>query len=154
MEDPSGCGRGREKATLLPSCCQRAHVCRSDPSYATLLTHLHLRLHLHLHLLNHSSDSYATGGLDIPIDRPLIKRDWRFGHYETEGLQDPISKLVRLAITICTFGLLKRKGQKGGKKAEKDTRALQNSGHQLPSGPRSAGGKMDQDLVMALALEK
>ena len=119
-----------------------------------ILGHATLLTHLHLHLPNHTSDLYATGGLDVPIDRPLIKRDWRFGHYETEGLQDPVSKLVRLAITICTFGLLKRKGKNGGKKAEKDSRAVQNSGHRLPSGASSVGGKMDQDLVTALALEQ
>ncbi|KAF8644477.1 hypothetical protein HU200_066444 [Digitaria exilis] len=28
-------------------------------------------------------------GLDRPIQRPFILRDWRFGHYEMEGLQDP-----------------------------------------------------------------
>ncbi|XP_023006537.1 beta-glucosidase-like SFR2, chloroplastic [Cucurbita maxima] len=36
-----------------------------------------------------------AGGLDEPIQRPYAKRDWRFGHYEMEGLQDPLSRLCR-----------------------------------------------------------
>jgi beta-glucosidase/6-phospho-beta-glucosidase/beta-galactosidase len=36
-----------------------------------------------------------AGGLDEPIRRPYIDRDWRFGHYEMEGLQDPLSRLSR-----------------------------------------------------------
>lgn len=36
-----------------------------------------------------------AGGLDEPIWRPYIKRDWRFGHYEMEGLQDPLSRFTR-----------------------------------------------------------
>lgn len=36
-----------------------------------------------------------AGGLDEPIWRPYIKRDWRFGHYEMEGLQDPLSRFAR-----------------------------------------------------------
>ncbi|KAK4782795.1 hypothetical protein SAY86_007169 [Trapa natans] len=36
-----------------------------------------------------------AGGLDIPIERPFICRDWRFGHYEMEGLQDPLSRFSR-----------------------------------------------------------
>ncbi|KAK6913649.1 Glycoside hydrolase family 1 [Dillenia turbinata] len=44
--------------------------------------------------VNKDGFMYA-GGLDEPILRPYIKRDWRFGHYEMEGLQDPLSKLSR-----------------------------------------------------------
>lgn len=36
-----------------------------------------------------------AGGLDKPIWKPFIKRDWRFGHYEMEGLHDPLSRLSR-----------------------------------------------------------
>ncbi|XP_010914646.1 beta-glucosidase-like SFR2, chloroplastic isoform X4 [Elaeis guineensis] len=36
-----------------------------------------------------------AGGLDEPIRRPYIQRDWRFGHYEMDGLQDPFSRLSR-----------------------------------------------------------
>ncbi|KAK8448240.1 hypothetical protein SEVIR_8G248000v4 [Setaria viridis] len=36
-----------------------------------------------------------AGGLDRPIQRPFILRDWRFGHYEMEGLQDPLSCFIR-----------------------------------------------------------
>ncbi|CAM6016116.1 unnamed protein product [Sphagnum balticum] len=36
-----------------------------------------------------------AGGLDVPIERPFAVRDWRFGHYEMEGLQDPLSSVVR-----------------------------------------------------------
>ncbi|PKA51544.1 Beta-glucosidase-like SFR2, chloroplastic [Apostasia shenzhenica] len=34
-----------------------------------------------------------AGGLDEPIHRPYTLRDWRFGHYEMDGLQDPISRV-------------------------------------------------------------
>lgn len=36
-----------------------------------------------------------AGGLDEPIWQPFVDRDWRFGHYEMEGLQDPISRFFR-----------------------------------------------------------
>ncbi|GAB4842969.1 Beta-glucosidase-like sfr2, chloroplastic [Ancistrocladus abbreviatus] len=36
-----------------------------------------------------------AGGLDEPIWRPYTDRDWRFGHYQMEGLQDPFSRLFR-----------------------------------------------------------
>lgn len=39
-----------------------------------------------------------AGGLDEPIYRPYVLRDWRFGHYELEGLQDPLSRLSRLIL--------------------------------------------------------
>ncbi|KAK1424156.1 hypothetical protein QVD17_19475 [Tagetes erecta] len=40
-----------------------------------------------------------AGGLDEPIWRPYIERDWRFGHYEMEGLQDPFSRFSRFVTT-------------------------------------------------------
>ncbi|CAA6668908.1 unnamed protein product [Spirodela intermedia] len=40
-----------------------------------------------------------AGGLDEPTWRPFIQRDWRFGHYEMDGLQDPLSFLSRLVLT-------------------------------------------------------
>ncbi|CDO98731.1 unnamed protein product [Coffea canephora] len=36
-----------------------------------------------------------AGGLDQPIRRLYVERDWRFGHYEMEGLQDPLSRFSR-----------------------------------------------------------
>ncbi|XP_077217745.1 glycosyl hydrolase superfamily protein isoform X2 [Tasmannia lanceolata] len=39
-----------------------------------------------------------AGGLDEPVWRPFIERDWRFGHYEMEGLQDPLSQLSRFIL--------------------------------------------------------
>ncbi|WOK95138.1 beta-glucosidase-like SFR2, chloroplastic isoform X4 [Canna indica] len=36
-----------------------------------------------------------AGGLDEPIQRPYNRRDWRFGHYEMDGLQDPLSRFWR-----------------------------------------------------------
>lgn len=36
-----------------------------------------------------------AGGLDVPIYRPYIERDWRFGQYEMDGLQDPLSRFSR-----------------------------------------------------------
>ncbi|XP_019253246.1 PREDICTED: beta-glucosidase-like SFR2, chloroplastic isoform X1 [Nicotiana attenuata] len=36
-----------------------------------------------------------AGGLDEPIWRPYAKRNWRFGHYKMQGLQDPLSRFAR-----------------------------------------------------------
>ncbi|KAG6431339.1 hypothetical protein SASPL_109418 [Salvia splendens] len=47
-----------------------------------------------------------AGGLDKPIFRPFIKRDWRFGHYEVEGLQDPLSRFSRYMLR--PFSLVKK----------------------------------------------
>ncbi|KAF3676216.1 SKIP5-like protein [Capsicum annuum] len=53
---------------------------------------------------NHRFDNMNTaqaycitmaGGLDEPTWRPYIKRDLGFGHYEMEGLQDPLSRVAR-----------------------------------------------------------
>ncbi|KAJ4831808.1 Beta-glucosidase-like sfr2, chloroplastic [Turnera subulata] len=44
-----------------------------------------------------------AGGLDEPIQRPFILRDWRFGHYEMEGLQDPLSRLSRCVLRPFSF---------------------------------------------------
>ncbi|KAL4315445.1 hypothetical protein AHAS_Ahas15G0185800 [Arachis hypogaea] len=52
-----------------------------------------------------------AGGLDEPIQRPYIKRDWRFGHYEMEGLQDHLSRFSRFIIRPF-FPKKKRKPQK------------------------------------------
>lgn len=52
-----------------------------------------------------------AGGLDKPTQRPYVPRDWRFGHYEMEGLQDPFSRLFRCI--FLSFPLRKkRKSQK------------------------------------------
>jgi hypothetical protein len=32
----------------------------------------------------------------VPIERPFVKRDWRFGKYRFDGLQDPLSCLMRV----------------------------------------------------------
>lgn len=45
-----------------------------------------------------------SGGLDVPIQRQFVQRDWRFGHYELEGLQDPVSCLVRSLGNIFLLG--------------------------------------------------
>ncbi|XP_075506595.1 beta-glucosidase-like SFR2, chloroplastic [Primulina tabacum] len=47
--------------------------------------------------VNKNGDMYA-GGLDIPISRPFVERDWRFGHYEMEGLQDPLCRFLGLLL--------------------------------------------------------
>ncbi|GMY27976.1 beta-glucosidase-like SFR2, chloroplastic isoform X1 [Fagus crenata] len=52
-----------------------------------------------------------AGGLDEPILRPYVVRDWRFGHYEMEGLQDPLSRLSRSIIQPLSI-IRKRKPQK------------------------------------------
>ena len=43
------------------------------------------------------------GGLDEPIWRPYVDRDWRFGHYEMEGLQDPLSRFFRFICRPLNF---------------------------------------------------
>lgn len=48
-----------------------------------------------------------TGGLDEPILRPFVERDWRFGHYEMEGLQDPFSRISRCILQ--PFSIKKKK---------------------------------------------
>ncbi|CAK8563837.1 unnamed protein product [Lathyrus sativus] len=49
-----------------------------------------------------------AGGLDEPIQRPYIERDWRFGHYEMDGLQDNLSRFYRFIVQPLP---LKRKKQ-------------------------------------------
>lgn len=44
--------------------------------------------------VNQQGLMYA-GGLDEPLLRPYADRDWRFGHYEMEGLNDPLSRFFR-----------------------------------------------------------
>ncbi|TYJ17733.1 hypothetical protein E1A91_A09G073400v1 [Gossypium mustelinum] len=51
-----------------------------------------------------------AGGLDEPTQRPFIERDWRFGHYEMEGLQDPLSRLSRYLLR--PFSLRKKRKHK------------------------------------------
>ncbi|CAM6089649.1 unnamed protein product [Calypogeia fissa] len=52
-----------------------------------------------------------SGGLDVPIELPFVERDWRFGHYEMEGLQDPVSRFVRFILSGAFLGR-KKKGAK------------------------------------------
>ncbi|VFQ60999.1 unnamed protein product [Cuscuta campestris] len=49
-----------------------------------------------------------AGGLDEPVRRPYVERDWRFGHYEMEGLQDPLSRFSRFIARSFT---IKRKAK-------------------------------------------
>ncbi|KAL3812245.1 hypothetical protein ACJIZ3_013513 [Penstemon smallii] len=65
--------------------------------------------------VNKNGLMYA-GGLDKPISRPFIERDWRFGHYKMEGLQDPLSRLSRFVLQ--PFNLIKKP------KSEKDSEDL------------------------------
>ncbi|KAF6156611.1 hypothetical protein GIB67_014590 [Kingdonia uniflora] len=44
-----------------------------------------------------------AGGLDKPIYRSYIQRDWRFGHYKMDGLQDPLSRLSRFILRPFSF---------------------------------------------------
>ncbi|KAJ0570486.1 putative beta-glucosidase [Helianthus annuus] len=44
-----------------------------------------------------------AGGLDEPIWRAYVERDWRFGHYEMDGLQDPISRFSRFITRLLPF---------------------------------------------------
>ncbi|KAK0608458.1 hypothetical protein LWI29_030985 [Acer saccharum] len=48
-----------------------------------------------------------AGGLEEPTQRPYVARDWRFGHYEMEGLQDPFSRLSRCVLK--PFSLVKKR---------------------------------------------
>ncbi|CAL1397498.1 unnamed protein product [Linum trigynum] len=58
-----------------------------------------------------------AGGLDEPIQRQFIDRDWRFGHYEMEGLQDPFSRLSRCVLRPFTR---RRTGKKKEYEAESE----------------------------------
>lgn len=49
------------------------------------------------------------GGLDEPIQRPFVQRDWRFGHYEMDGLQDPLTCFMRFIISPFLFKRYKKK---------------------------------------------
>ncbi|EFJ19560.1 hypothetical protein SELMODRAFT_935, partial [Selaginella moellendorffii] len=44
-----------------------------------------------------------AGGLDVPIERPFVQRDWRFGHYEVDGLQDPLNRALRAVFRVLLF---------------------------------------------------
>ncbi|KAL2338918.1 hypothetical protein Fmac_013364 [Flemingia macrophylla] len=52
-----------------------------------------------------------AGGLDEPVQRPYIERDWRFGHYQMDGLQDNLSRFSRFIIRPLSLKR-KRKPQK------------------------------------------
>lgn len=52
-----------------------------------------------------------AGGLDVPMDRPFVVRDWRFGKYEVEGLQDPLSSFIRYMREGAIFRKKKSKQQ-------------------------------------------
>jgi len=54
----------------------------------------------------------VTGGLDVPMDRPFAVRDWRFGKYEVDGLQDPLSSAVRYLREGAMFRKNKQQQQK------------------------------------------
>ncbi|CAJ1940770.1 unnamed protein product [Sphenostylis stenocarpa] len=56
-----------------------------------------------------------AGGLDEPVQRPYIDRDWRFGHYQMEGLQDHLSRFSRFIIRPFS---LKRKTKSQEKNAK------------------------------------
>ncbi|KAI3884614.1 hypothetical protein MKW92_014861 [Papaver armeniacum] len=47
--------------------------------------------------VNKNGLMYA-GGLDKPTWRRYTRRDWRFGHYKMDGLQDPLSRCSRLLL--------------------------------------------------------
>lgn len=64
-----------------------------------------------------------TGGLDVPIQRPYVQRDWRFGHYEMEGLQDSLSCLARAITSPLSFK--KSKGNKPHQIEDEDVTVLQ-----------------------------
>lgn len=36
-----------------------------------------------------------AGRVENRIKRPFVKKDWRFGHYRPDGLQDPVSRTMR-----------------------------------------------------------
>lgn len=79
-----------------------------------------------------------AGGLDVPITRPLIQRDWRFGHYVPEGLQDPVSRVGRFLLRVATFGQFGKNQRKQNYKIitkQYNPSTFQKS---LPSGAPSA----------------
>lgn len=65
-----------------------------------------------------------SGGLDVPIELPFVERDWRFGHYEMEGLQDPLSRFVRFILSGAFLGL-----KKASKKTSRPPSPVPSSQH-------------------------
>ncbi|KAM7488021.1 hypothetical protein LguiB_025505 [Lonicera macranthoides] len=74
--------------------------------------------------VNKQGFMYA-GGLDEPIHRPFVERDWKFGHYEMEGLQDPFSRLSRFFLTPLLSLKKMRKAKAKNRKDEKEQLVLQ-----------------------------
>ncbi|KAK7363440.1 hypothetical protein VNO77_05583 [Canavalia gladiata] len=68
-----------------------------------------------------------AGGLDEPIQRPYVERDWRFGHYQMNGLQDPLSRFSRFIIRPFSLFSLKRKTKPQRKNAKLILQPLQTS---------------------------
>ncbi|KAE9601520.1 hypothetical protein Lal_00040579 [Lupinus albus] len=56
-----------------------------------------------------------AGGLDEPIQRPYIDRDWRFGHYEMDGLQDPLSRFSRFITRPLSLKWIRKPQKKNAK---------------------------------------
>ncbi|XWS38904.1 hypothetical protein CRYUN_Cryun18bG0003300 [Craigia yunnanensis] len=53
-----------------------------------------------------------AGGLDKPTQWPYVERDWCFGHYEMECLQDPLSRLSRCLLRPLSLYLKKKRKSK------------------------------------------
>ncbi|CAL0330223.1 unnamed protein product [Lupinus luteus] len=56
-----------------------------------------------------------AGGLDEPLQRPYIDRDWRFGHYEMDGLQDPLSRFARFITRPLSLKWIRKPQKKNAK---------------------------------------
>lgn len=52
-----------------------------------------------------------SGGLDVPVYRPFIQRDWRFGHYQVDDLHDPLSRFGRFLLAILFLKIAKKRKQ-------------------------------------------
>ncbi|KAH9329907.1 hypothetical protein KI387_002015, partial [Taxus chinensis] len=66
-----------------------------------------------------------AGGLDVPIQRPFIQQDWRFGHYQVDVLHDPLSRFGRFLLAILFWK--KGKNRKQDKSSAGSHLALQYS---------------------------
>uniref|UniRef100_A0A0D6R109 Beta-glucosidase n=1 Tax=Araucaria cunninghamii TaxID=56994 RepID=A0A0D6R109_ARACU len=45
----------------------------------------------------------GQGGVASRVERPFGKKDWRFGHYKPDGLQDPVSCTLRCIWKVATL---------------------------------------------------
>lgn len=59
------------------------------------------------------------------MDRPFVVRDWRFGKYEVDGLQDPLSSVVRYVREGAMFSNKNKNNNKKEKQQQQEKKQEQ-----------------------------